>query len=418
MQEVEFINDLRHNYLTLCYRSTENSFALRMLTENITEGFLKVELRRLNEQSFLYYDISGMQSMEIMYTEKTIDRKAFQEFMWSLHEVIEQSGELFLSGNGICLDPSMLFWSLEKQRWEFLYIPERETYDEADIQKEKQKLAEFLVMRVDYEDKELSETIYRFYEEVCAGRIYPEAFLERERKQETEIAEEEIMEEREAGETSRIEDWPEMEKEDEKKRSEVSGRQKWIRNILLFLLAVVIVMTVLVSNYMQNVIVPGAAGAVALTVLLLFVQRKCQRNGGEKEELIKTENWAEEKGWQEEAVPEEAISSEEKTVYMDIQKEQERKLYGVGKFRQQKIVLNRLPCMIGKDKALVNHTVSDSSVSRIHARFFMEEGCLCMQDLNSTNGTYHNGMRLKPHEKVVLELDDEIGFGRTQFVYR
>ena len=41
-----------------------------------------------------------------------------------------------------------------------------------------------------------------------------------------------------------------------------------------------------------------------------------------------------------------------------------------------------------------------------------------MQDLNSTNGTYHNGMRLSPNERVILEAEDEIGFGQAQFVFR
>lgn len=103
---------------------------------------------------------------------------------------------------------------------------------------------------------------------------------------------------------------------------------------------------------------------------------------------------------------------------MDIGREQERKLYGIGKFRQQRIFLDTLPCLVGKDKALVNHIITDASVSRMHARFFAEKETVWMQDLNSTNGTYHNGMRLSPNERVILEAEDEIGFGQAQFVFR
>ena len=70
MQEIEFVNDLRCNYLTIPYAGEEKDFALRMLTENIAEGFLKMELRRMDGQTYLYYNISGMQSMEIIYMEK------------------------------------------------------------------------------------------------------------------------------------------------------------------------------------------------------------------------------------------------------------------------------------------------------------------------------------------------------------
>ena len=89
MGEFEFINDLCCNYLTIPYEGREEDFALRMMTENITDVFSDMELRRLDGRVFLYYKISGMQSIEILYAEKPMDRSAFQTFMWHLHEAIE-----------------------------------------------------------------------------------------------------------------------------------------------------------------------------------------------------------------------------------------------------------------------------------------------------------------------------------------
>ena len=156
-----------------------------------------------------------------------------------------------------------------------------------------------------------------------------------------------------------------------------------------------------------------------LTALLIFTRKKERRIPEEKDFLdMDTEDTEEDISCEIENRREEETSAEEKTVFMDIRQEQERKLYGIGKSRQQKIFLDRLPCTVGKDKMLVNHTISDSSVSRMHVRFFEEEGDLWMQDLNSTNGTYHNGLRLRPNERVILEPEDEVGFGRMQFVYR
>lgn len=416
MQGVEFINDLRHNYLTLPYEKAENVFALRMLTENIAEGFLRIELRRLNEQAFLYYDISGMQSMEVLFSERTLDRKAFQEFIWNLHEIIEQSRELFLEGNGICLEPSMLFWDMEQKRWEFIYIPERGSDEEA--QKEREQLAEFLVMRIDYEDKELADTVYRFYEEICAGHICPESFLEKEYQREKEESTKEIFAGPETEAMGESEDYDEKEDEDQDNgiQTEEAGKKKGIKNILLILSAAAVLCTAFFSRYDPIVMIPGGAAVIILMAAFLCIRKKSQKAGGEIEEKEEEEHWIEEEEQENEITQEEPTA--EKTVYMEIQREQERKLYGTGKFRQQKIVLHKLPYTIGKDRTLTDHTVSDSSVSRIHARFFMEAGKLCMQDLNSTNGTYHNGLRLRPNEKVVLEPEDEVGFGRVQFVYR
>ena len=420
MRGIEFVNDLRCNYLTIPYDGEENDFALRMLTENMTEGFLKIELRRMDGQTYLYYNISGMQSMEIIYMEKVIDKKAFQTFMWQLHGAIEQSRELFLPGDGICLEPAALFWNLGEQKWEFIYIPGRER---EEIEKEREHLAEFLVEKIDYADRKLTDTVYRFYEEICAGRMYPDSFLEDGKE---EITEDEIrwevnrdsaIEDKEAeGETEgEITEEPDAEDEWEAE-SKPGGRGLAV--ILFLLWCASAAATFFAGRIMQEFILPGSAVTVLMTVLLLYTQIKKKREGSKK--VLENKDEA----YEEMNIPYEIENEdienapEEKTVYMDIKEEQERKLYGIGKFRQQKVCLEGLPCVVGKDKALANHVISDSSVSRMHARFFSEKEQLWMQDLNSTNGTYHNGLRLRPNEKVILEAEDEVGFGRVQFIYR
>ena len=418
MQGVEYVNDLCCNYLVIPYGGKEEDFALRMLKENRTEGFLPIELRRMDGETLLYYNISGMQNMEIIYGEKPVGQKEFQTFMWQLHEVIEYGRELFLPGSGICLEPTAIFWNLGTQRWEFLYIPGKGGREEADIQREREQLAEFLVMRVDYEDKKLTETVYRFYEEICAGRMYPDSFLERGREEPEERQRPEIPEKEE------IVVWDDPEEEDCTEQDSVRKRSvtrmgRIGRGALAVLWCAVIALTFWLGRTRQEILMPGGAAAVLLTALLIFTGRKERRIPEEKNFLdMDTEDTEEDISCEIENRREEETSAEEKTVFMDIRQEQERKLYGIGKSRQQKIFLDRLPCTVGKDKMLVNHTISDSSVSRMHVRFFEEEGDLWMQDLNSTNGTYHNGLRLRPNEKVILEPEDEVGFGRMQFVYR
>lgn len=426
MQRIEFVNDLRCNYLTIPYEGGEGDFALRMLMGNITDGFLPMELRRLDGQAYLYYNISGMQNMEIIYAEKTIDREAFQNFIWHLHDAIEQSRELFLPGDGICLEPSLIFWNLGTQRWEFAYVPKSSENEVADMQRNREELAEFLVMRIDYEDKKLTEVAYRFYEEICAGRMEPDIFWEKEEMKEKE--EKKTEQRQEIEEDCVTDDWEIEEPEELMRESERNTEMTMekeresngMKKILLILWCATVAVTFLLGRTRQEIILPGGAIAVLLTVLLLFIQirqkRSRQEAVPEKTDMIYVEN--KEIPYSLEDREPEKEAEEEKTVYMDIRQEQERKLYGVGKFRKEKIFLGGLPCTIGKDKTLVNHIISDSSVSRMHARFFTEEENLWMQDLNSTNGTYHNGLRLRPNEKVILEPEDEVGFGRVQFVFR
>ena len=55
--------------------------------------------------------------------------------------------------------------------------------------------------------------------------------------------------------------------------------------------------------------------------------------------------------------------------------------------------------------------ISDSFTSHRHARIFLEENTLYLEDLTSTNGTFVNGEKIeKPH---LLEQRDRIHIGNT-----
>ncbi|MCM1099759.1 MAG: FHA domain-containing protein [Clostridium sp.] len=74
--------------------------------------------------------------------------------------------------------------------------------------------------------------------------------------------------------------------------------------------------------------------------------------------------------------------------------------------------------VIGKQKDEVDLVLEDDSVSRLHARICREDETVYLEDLNSTNGTFKNGLRLQPYEKRRLQEGDEIRFGKLLFVYR
>jgi pSer/pThr/pTyr-binding forkhead associated (FHA) protein len=55
----------------------------------------------------------------------------------------------------------------------------------------------------------------------------------------------------------------------------------------------------------------------------------------------------------------------------------------------------------------------------MHVRFSRNaRGELVMKDLNSTNGTFRNGLALKPEEEVRIERGDVIRIGALEFFCR
>ena len=68
-------------------------------------------------------------------------------------------------------------------------------------------------------------------------------------------------------------------------------------------------------------------------------------------------------------------------------------------------------------KGRVQLQLPDASVSRIHARFVEKEGRTALMDLNSTNGTFINGIGLEQNETMVLEAGDEVRLGSVILHY-
>ena len=90
-----------------------------------------------------------------------------------------------------------------------------------------------------------------------------------------------------------------------------------------------------------------------------------------------------------------------------------------GRDRGNRIDLRTLPVTIGKSQAYADILLGDPSISRVHARIYKgEEGGIEIRDLDSTNGTWINGVRLGPNEKVRVQRGDEVRFGNVEYEYR
>lgn len=96
---------------------------------------------------------------------------------------------------------------------------------------------------------------------------------------------------------------------------------------------------------------------------------------------------------------------------------EQRILVGKIKGKKRQIDLSTFPFIIGKNKDQADFVIDDSSISRIHARFTLRDGIVYLTDLNSTNGSMKNGIKLQPNELVEVEAEDEIKFGRVTFTY-
>ncbi len=88
----------------------------------------------------------------------------------------------------------------------------------------------------------------------------------------------------------------------------------------------------------------------------------------------------------------------------------------------QPIVITRFPFLVSKNEAAFSryhdeHGRQLSFLSRRHAHIFLKNGGACIEDLESSNGTFVDGLRLQEHA-VPLEDGMLLAFGGDHFTYR
>lgn len=67
--------------------------------------------------------------------------------------------------------------------------------------------------------------------------------------------------------------------------------------------------------------------------------------------------------------------------------------------------------LVGRDSRACDLILSDSSISRVHAKIFMKGGELYIEDMDSTNGTVLDGQKLTPSNPVKMETAGSLMLG-------
>lgn len=86
-----------------------------------------------------------------------------------------------------------------------------------------------------------------------------------------------------------------------------------------------------------------------------------------------------------------------------------------GEGMQKNMKITEEEFLIGKEKGEVDGEISASTVSRMHAKIYREGNVFYIEDLNSTNGTYRNGVLLNYKERVPMEKNDVIRFAEETY---
>lgn len=453
----EYKRENHKSYLVIkSQKEDEENYDLKMLSSNPIEGLLPISLHAFNGEEELYYDISTKQPLSILYEKREMGKEDLEKLFTGMKNAVNNLEEYLLDAEGFIPEPDYIYIGGGDERLYLLYYP----YEKEDFQQKVYEFAEYILTRVCNEDEKAVVYAYGFYryikeengdlQEALArleldekSRIEPgeDAAVEKERWENRDFSEE-------AGETGLYLDEEEINPADVSKGQEGQECYKGFIGIVFFIVSGLSGLGILIystwkydltgpSLFSQMESVAGAGVCImSLAGMVLFkgieyIRSRKRMKVAEKQEVLVQEKSSD--GFFEDFCEPVFEKTDEGRLKEDVETEREkdfetvllqencyreqRVLRGRVKGRKKEIDLSTFPFIVGKNREQADYVLEDNSVSRIHARFTLRDDVVYLTDLNSTNGTLKNGIRLEPNELTMLEADDEITFGRLTFTY-
>ena len=412
MLDVKYYKDYRHNYLIIKDNGSlsQSVYQQRMITENKIKGLLPTSEKHVNGELFLYYEITSKQSLQSSFDGKDININHLKKIFIQLKMVNDTLQKYLLDGSCLVLSPQYIFQNVETEELFFLYYPDPEVGTLTE-------LMEFLIARVDDEDMEAVEVVYKI-----ADLVHREQFVL------DEILKwfEDEQEEKVIAEKPDIYIENEFESINEENSSAKPCDDKRVIKILpavgfsaVVAGALVYIMCFYQLSYRETIYLIlgwGLVVAVLLSAAVWYFKPKVRelqrketpRFHEDAGNLMKTY----------EVDGKELPEDVGNTVFIPWTENCENKLYSMDRKNKCHIDLRKLPLTVGKLAGAVDMVIDEQSISRMHVRFTKAGSRICITDLNSTNGTFRNGMRLEPNASEIIEPGDEIRLGKLKFIYR
>ena len=463
MFEAKYFRDYKHSYMILPCGSgqPDRSYQCKLLVSNRFEEMLHCSLRHVNGAAYFYYDISSRTTLENLYRGRQLSFQQVRELFEQLYVIYCRLGDYFMDETKLVLIPEYIYYDLSRKKYIGLYYPD---YEE---EKPYETLMDYLLEHMDGQDERLADVIYQIYERSEESTFSLHDALRLLGEQE-EIRMDGRKEKEEAAvftpDTALIsapvfpagDDFSlceETSERSEKTQPPVSKNKNRFSVFLMILSVLGLAGIAFVYGFyeLSDKELMTLFGCGALMGVCFLSGFAGILNGGSKGKKEKEKSTSEPSLPEEEYLPpskavslegvlcreaepglgiseKREISGAERlqeeqesygnTVFFDIARIAEYKLYALDRKNRRHIELNKFPYTVGKMIGCVDCALTDDSVSRIHARFEKEGDAIRLVDMNSTNGTYKNGLRLQPQESVEIEPGDEIRFGNLNYCYR
>lgn len=472
--QVSYYKDSIKKYMVVPCPEGVVGYQYRMIEMNRIDGILPCEVRYIDGDRFLYYEITGRQSMKSLFEDRRISGAQFRNFLQAIERISDILSEYLLDESQVVLCADQIFLDMNTDQYFFTYYPGEE---------EASTVFRFIADVIDMSDKAAAACAFRLCALEGDGKAAlrqavheelngePLSFDSLSSRSDREMAQGYSYKKQAYNYSNKNYDYeqaksdsksstcgnPEISDSDAAEEKKKAGKNKNRRRktkgtkemrgdgmstlrkavrICLIALCILSAAGLIAAQYYlfisereARLCLVGAAlltaGGILLTADFILRIRRDRAKRKADEQVCEFGNSGEEncdyrpdKLTREELLIHGNNGNNPDTIFLQAE-ENAGRLYGSGNNRGSRIDLDKLPITIGKASAYADVLLEDGTVSRVHAKIYRtENGDICVKDLGSTNGTWVEGVRINPNENRVIERGQEVRFGRIEYIYR
>lgn len=424
MVEAEFKKDMYGNYMVIkAQEGQELTYSLKMLLNNKIKGILNLDIHVADNKMEFQYDITSKQTIIAYVEHNQLGFEQLKTILMGIFFSIEQGKEFLLRENDFILTPEYIFIQSPNLEVDLCYFV---GYSQ-DVNRQVSSLLESLMNKVDYTDEKAVVMIYGLYKLSKENNSVLEQLKEFINKK--PVIEEEI-------EVKKREDFqnnikiPRME---EKIKEEKEILVHSPITICTGIFSLITVITLFVSLWRLKFLLDTTKTFGAVLILITgeaYLLSKLFSSKNKVSKIIEKTKYVDPvqpKEWEETYNID--IDEEEKTCLLmeeDMDKTMLLKeavqgetflLRAENPAQYHNIPIIEFPFFVGKLESKVNYTINSTAISRFHAKIECIGNQYFITDLNSTNGTFVNNIRLKANETKELQENEKLSFANITFYF-
>lgn len=158
----EYVNSYNRNYLKIKPEGELRGklrYQYQILTNRKMDGILQADFHIHNGESGLYYDISGKLNLVSLFAKRKVTAEFMNQLVGSLQTALWSLEQYLLSERNLLLHPEFIYQDLEKDTFQFLYVPYFTELGKAD----QEPFLSFLLEKADMDDSEMADAVFGLY---------------------------------------------------------------------------------------------------------------------------------------------------------------------------------------------------------------------------------------------------------------